>query len=160
MTHDQEEPHDPNSALSTQGLTLQYGTHRHLTYLNLSVAGGRITSLIGANGCGKSTLLRALSRLLARRAARCCWTAGDLHRLPARRWPATVILPQGPVAPEGLTVEQLAWFGRHPHQGCWGCNDHDREGVGWALAQTGMTAFAPARSTPSAVGSGSGPGSP
>ncbi len=144
MTHDEKNPMTPTPSLSTQGLTLQYGTRTVIDDLNLSVAGGRITSLIGANGCGKSTLLRALSRLLSPQGGQVLLDGGDLHRLPAREVARKLsILPQGPVAPEGLTVEQLAWFGRHPHQGLLGARtDHDRERVGWALAQTGMTAFA------------------
>ncbi|WP_084048772.1 ABC transporter ATP-binding protein [Deinococcus hopiensis] len=131
-------------SLQTRALTLGYGPHTTLQDLNLSVAAGRITTLVGANGCGKSTLLRALSRLLAPSGGSVLLDGGDLHRLPAREVARKLaILPQGPTAPEGLTVEGLVWFGRHPHQGLLAARGgHDRERVAWALAQTGMTAFA------------------
>ena len=131
-------------SLQTRGLTLGYGVRTVVQDLNLSVAAGRITTLVGANGCGKSTLLRALSRLLAPSGGSVLLDGGDLHRLPAREVARKLaILPQGPTAPEGLTVEQLVWFGRHPHQGLLAARgDRDRERVAWALAQTGMTAFA------------------
>jgi iron complex transport system ATP-binding protein len=48
------------------------------------------------------------------------------------------LLPQQPVAPEGITVEGLVRLGRHPHQGlfgAWGAVDQDA--VERALAATG-----------------------
>ena len=53
------------------------------------------------------------------------------------------ILPQGPVAPEGLTVRELVAQGRFPHQGWlqqW--SDEDGRMVERALALTGMAGLA------------------
>ena len=79
---------------------------------------GRITAIVGANACGKSTLLRALARLLtAARAAGSCSTARTLHRLPTKEVARTLgLLPQSPIAPEGIVVADLVARGRHPHQ--------------------------------------------
>ncbi|GGR24013.1 ABC transporter ATP-binding protein [Deinococcus ruber] len=146
MTTPESSVSDSSAALSlqTEALTLRYGERTVVSGLNLSITGGRITALVGANGCGKSTLLRALARLLPPSAGRVLLDGADLHRRPAREVARSLaILPQGPQAPEGLTVEQLVWFGRHPHQGLLaGRSEHDRERVQWAMTQTGMTAFA------------------
>ena len=53
------------------------------------------------------------------------------------------VLPQGPVAPEGLTVGDLVARGRHPHQSWyrqWSSDDEDV--VAEALSWTGMAEFA------------------
>ena len=110
----------------------------------LSFYPGAKIGVVGGNGSGKSTLLRSLSRLLAPHAGAVLLDGADLHRLPTKAVAQKLaILPQGPSAPEGLTVEELAWFGRHPHQGLFASRTaEDRRIVAWALDQTGMTVFA------------------
>jgi len=134
---------DP-APLSTRDLRLGYGQTVIVPGLNLRLAGGQVTSVIGPNGCGKSTLLRALARLLPAGGGSIELYGQALHSLSSREVARRLaILPQGPVAPEGLSVEELVWFGRHPHQGRFPVRrEHDREAVAWALAQTGMTVFA------------------
>ncbi|MNC54908.1 putative siderophore transport system ATP-binding protein YusV [compost metagenome] len=104
-------------ALEAKGLTLSYGNKTVIQQLNLQIPEGKITVLIGSNGCGKSTLLRSLARLLkpiegsviidGRELAK--WSTKEIAKCLA-------VLPQGPVAPEALTVEQLVKQGRYPHQ--------------------------------------------
>lgn len=50
----------PNDPILIQGVTLAYGDHRVLDGLDLAVAEGSITALLGGNGAGKSTTLSAL----------------------------------------------------------------------------------------------------
>ncbi|GGB55910.1 MULTISPECIES: ABC transporter ATP-binding protein [Deinococcus] len=130
--------------LSTHALKLAYGQNVIIPGLDLTVAGGQVTSIIGPNGCGKSTLLRALARLLPSGAGHIELYGQALHALPSREIARRLaILPQGPAAPEGLSVEDLVWFGRHPHQGRFPVRRaEDREAVQWALDQTGMRVFA------------------
>ena len=130
--------------LSTHALKLAYGQNVIIPGLDLAVAGGQVTSIIGPNGCGKSTLLRALARLLPSGAGHIELYGQALHALPSREIARRLaILPQGPTAPEGLSVEDLVWFGRHPHQGRFPVRRaEDREAVQWALDQTGMRVFA------------------
>ncbi|AFZ69273.1 ABC transporter ATP-binding protein [Deinococcus peraridilitoris] len=130
-------------ALSTRTLSLRYGTRRVIEDLDLTLPGG-VTTIIGANGCGKSTLLRSLSRLLNPERGSVLLDGHDLHRLPTKVVAQKLaILPQGPSAPEGLTVEELVWFGRHPHQGMFAQRSkEDRDIVAWALDHTGMRVFA------------------
>lgn len=130
--------------LSTSHLKLGYGTNVIVPDLNLRITGGKVTSIIGPNGCGKSTLLRALARLLPMQGGQIALYGQALHTLPSREVARLLaILPQGPTAPEGLSVEELVWFGRHPHQGRFPVKtEADREAVMWALDQTGMKIFA------------------
>ncbi|MCK6057257.1 ABC transporter ATP-binding protein [Micrococcus luteus] len=111
-------------AIRLRGLTLGYGPASAppiVEDLDLDVPAGRVTAIIGANGCGKSTLLRGLTRQLAPRAGSIEVLGRDAARVSARDYARTVaLLPQHPVAPEGMTVAQLAARGRHPHRGLLG----------------------------------------
>lgn len=52
------------------------------------------------------------------------------------------ILPQNPVAPDGLTVSELISYGRYPHQKGFGSpTKEDKEFIRWAIQMTGMSAF-------------------
>lgn len=69
--------------------------------LDLAVAGGQVTSIIGPNGCGKSTLLRA-GAAAAQRGGHIELYGQALHALPSREIARRLaILPQGPTAPRG-----------------------------------------------------------
>ncbi|MCV7729150.1 ABC transporter ATP-binding protein [Micrococcus luteus] len=111
-------------AIRLRGLTLGYGPASAppiVEDLDLDVPAGRVTAIIGANGCGKSTLLRGLTRQLAPRAGSIEMLGRDAARVSARDYARTVaLLPQHPVAPEGMTVAQLVARGRHPHRGLLG----------------------------------------
>ena len=50
-----------DAILKTENLGVGYGRRTILHNINLEVAPGSLTALIGANGSGKSTLLRTLS---------------------------------------------------------------------------------------------------
>jgi iron complex transport system ATP-binding protein len=105
-------------SLAAERLTLGYGDRTVIESLDLAVPPGEITVIVGANACGKSTLLRSLSRLLAPRAGRVVLDGREVHRTPAKELARTLgLLPQSPVAPEGITVLDLVSRGRHPHQG-------------------------------------------
>jgi iron complex transport system ATP-binding protein len=131
-------------ALETQSLTLGYGNSIIIEELNLIIPKGKVTVLIGSNGCGKSTLLRSLARLLRPQKGSIIlegqqmskWSTKDVAKRLA-------ILPQGPIAPEGLTVLQLVKQGRYPHQNWlkqW--SEEDENMVNNALESTRMKEFA------------------
>ena len=107
----------PQHLLRAEEVTLAYGERVVVRDLDLVVEPGRVTSVVGANGSGKSTVLRALARLLAPTEGRVVLDGKDLHRLPTREVARTLgLLPQSPVAPEGIVVADLVARGRHPHQ--------------------------------------------
>ncbi|GAA2165678.1 ABC transporter ATP-binding protein [Actinomadura napierensis] len=131
-------------SLAAEGLTLGYGDRAVIASLDLAVPPGRITVIVGANACGKSTLLRSLSRLLAPREGRVVLDGREVHRMPAKELARTLgLLPQSPVAPEGITVLDLVCRGRHPHQGAFSrWNARDDAAVAAALEATRTTGLA------------------
>ena len=52
------------SNLFLKMIQVHYGKAEAITDVNLEVAEGSVTSIVGANGAGKSTIMRAVSRLL------------------------------------------------------------------------------------------------
>lgn len=137
-------PHPPDAApIEGQGLSLDYGGQAIVSDLDLRIPAGAVTVLVGANGCGKSTLLKAFARLLRPRHGVVLLNGQDIRSKPTVQVARELaILPQTPVAPEGLTVQQLVRMGRYPHQGWlrqWTREDHDR--VEAVLADTGLLAL-------------------
>lgn len=103
--------------IETHHLELSYDSAPVIDALDVHVPAGKITALVGPNGCGKSTLLRGLARLLKPKGGSVLLDGKDIHAIPTRELAKRLgILPQGPVAPEGLTVRELVAQGRYPHQ--------------------------------------------
>lgn len=130
--------------LRAAGLRLAYDDRVVVDDLTLSVPPGRISVIVGANACGKSTLLRALARLLAPRAGSVLLDGRSVHDLPTRTVARQLgILPQAPVAPEGLTVIDLVTRGRSPHQTWWRqWSAADERAVSAALSATSLSELA------------------
>ncbi|MFD3610983.1 ABC transporter ATP-binding protein [Streptomyces atroolivaceus] len=130
--------------LAARGVTVGYGGRTVIDGLDVSVPPGLITTIIGPNGCGKSTLLRTLTRLLKPTAGAVVLDGEDIVKLRTRDVAKKLgLLPQAPVAPEGLTVADLVARGRHPHQSWlrqW--SSDDASVVERALAMTGVSELA------------------
>ncbi|MEU7474900.1 ABC transporter ATP-binding protein [Lentzea sp. NPDC042327] len=130
--------------LGAQGVTVGYADRVVLDDLDVAIPTGVITTVIGPNGCGKSTLLRTLSRLLKPRRGTVLLDGDDIARLRTKDVAKRMgLLPQTPIAPEGLTVADLVARGRHPHQSWvrqW--SSDDAEIVARALAMTGVSDLA------------------
>jgi iron complex transport system ATP-binding protein len=103
-----------------------------------------VTTIIGPNGCGKSTLLRAMARLLRPKAGHVLLDGKAITSMKTRDVAKVLgLLPQSPIAPEGLTVADLVAKGRHPHQNWlrqWSSDDEAE--VAAALLLTGMQELA------------------
>ena len=124
--------------LSARGLHLAYDKRTVVQGVDLDVPAGAVTVIGGANGCGKSTLLRGLGRMLKPERGSVELDGRDLRSMRPREV-ATVLglLPQQPLAPEGITVADLVARGRHPHPGAFGRRGSDGdEAVAAALALT------------------------
>lgn len=132
------------SEIHARNLTLAYENTTIITNLSVSIPAGEVTALVGPNGCGKSTLLRGISRLLKPRIGTVTLSALDIWKLPTKELAKRLgILPQGPVAPEGLTVHELVAQGRYPHQSWfqqWSLEDE--RVTADALEITGIVEFA------------------
>ena len=130
--------------LAARALSAGYPGRRVIEGLDLEIAPGRITMIIGANACGKSTLLSVLARVNSPLAGRVELDGADVATIPRRGFAQTVgLLPQHPSAPDGLTVTELVARGRHPHRGVfqrW--NAADTERVEEAMRRTGVAELA------------------
>lgn len=136
----------PNTAggVVASSVTVGYGQRTIIRDLSATFPAGKITTIVGPNGCGKSTLLRAMSGLLNLATGTVSvdgQNISDMKRKDVAR--ILGMLPQSPVAPEGLLVSDLVARGRHPHQAWfrqWSSTDEDA--VFEALKQTGSADLA------------------
>lgn len=129
--------------LQANSLTLGYGQTQVIEDLQLTIPKGKITVFVGANGCGKSTLLRSLARLIKPQSGEIILNGMELKKQSTKAVAKNLaILPQTPLAPEGLTVLQLVKQGRYPHQSWlkqW--STEDESVVNRVLELTGMKEF-------------------
>ena len=103
--------------LAAERVRLAYGDKVVVDDLDLQLTDGSFTAIVGPNGCGKSTLLRALGRLLRPTGGTVLLDGRAITSTPTREVAKVLgLLPQTPLAPEGLTVADLVARGRHPHQ--------------------------------------------
>ena len=130
--------------LRAEQLTVTYGDHVAVNQVDLSLADGDITCVVGPNGCGKSTLLRALGRLLRPAHGQVLLDGKQIDAMRTRDVARVLgLLPQAPVAPEGITVSDLVARGRHPYQTWWRqWSDDDEAFVAQALKWTGILELA------------------
>ncbi|HYP72775.1 MAG TPA: ABC transporter ATP-binding protein [Microbacterium sp.] len=126
--------------LRTEGLVSGYGRTTIVDDVDVEIPAGRICVIVGANACGKSTLLKTISRLIPAQAGAVILDGERIDRMPTKDLARTLgLLPQQPVAPEGIAVADLVGRGRHPHQKLfrsWTADD-DRA-VAEALTATGV----------------------
>lgn len=136
----EQETESPTQRLHARDLELAYGDRVVSRGLDIDVADGSITAVIGPNGCGKSTLLRALGRLLPPRSGTVLLDGKQIHKMPAKEVAKVLgVLPQSPTAPDGLTVADLVARGRHPHQSWYRqWSSDDESAVAEALVWTGI----------------------
>ncbi|WP_336714271.1 ABC transporter ATP-binding protein [Arthrobacter sp. USHLN218] len=124
--------------LQARDLTLAYDRRTVVRDLSVALPAGKVTIIVGANACGKSTLLRGLARLLKPAGGSVLLDGKDIHAQSTRDVAKVLgLLPQTPVAPDGLTVAELVGRGRYPHQGWfrqW--NARDEDAVNTAMAAT------------------------
>ncbi|MFD1813604.1 ABC transporter ATP-binding protein [Rhodococcus gannanensis] len=135
---------DGDPRLAVDGLVVGYGDRIIIDGLDLEIPTGVVTTVIGPNGCGKSTLLRSMGRLLKPRHGQVLLDGKAISAMRTKDIARTLgMLPQAPVAPEGLTVGDLVSRGRHPHQSWLRQWSSDDEGeVAKALALTGVSDLA------------------
>lgn len=53
----------PEYAITTNNLSIHYGSYTAVKNVNIKVERQKVTAIIGPSGCGKSTLLRAFNRM-------------------------------------------------------------------------------------------------
>lgn len=131
--------------IDINNLSLSYDGKTVIVHqMNLRIVQGSIVALVGPNGCGKSTLLRGISRLLKPATGAVHLDGQQVHTMKAKDLAKQLgILPQSPVAPEGLTVHELVAQGRYPHQSWFQQWSREDEAIVQAALQTtNLTLFA------------------
>lgn len=125
-------------SLQARELTLGYDDRTVVEDLTVTIPTGKVTMIVGANACGKSTLLRGMARLLKPRGGTVLLDGKSIHSVATRQVATKLgLLPQTPVAPDGITVADLVGRGRYPHQGWfrqWSRDDD--EAVAAAMSAT------------------------
>jgi iron complex transport system ATP-binding protein len=131
------------TALAVQELSVSLDRTPVLQGVTCKAAAGGWLALIGPNGAGKSTLIRAAAGLVAYHGA-IRLDGADIRSLRLRdRARLMAYVPQEPVLPPDMTVEQYVLLGRTPHLGYLsGPGRHDRERAAAALERLDVARFA------------------
>lgn len=130
--------------LRADTVSIGYGQRIVVEDLSLELMKGGITALVGPNGSGKSTLLKTLARLLKPSTGEVYLNGTAISRMSTSVVAQEIaVLPQGPVAPAGLTVGELVEQGRYPHAGPLKMlRKQDYAAISEAMRLTGMEDFA------------------
>lgn len=116
--------------LQLEALTVRYGNFTAIDRVDLAVAAGEITVLLGANGAGKSTLFKTISGLLRPASGRIVFDGKDITRSK----PAEIVrlglvhCPEGRKLFPALSVEKNLLLGAYVHA-------HDKQGVQRSLQE-------------------------
>jgi iron complex transport system ATP-binding protein len=129
-----------------QELTVTLDGNPVVRGVSCATAPGGWLSLIGPNGAGKSTLIRAVAGLVPYRGA-VLLDGADIRALrPRARARLIAYVPQEPVLPPDMTVEQYVLLGRTPHLGYLSTpGRHDRAAAAAALDRLDAARFAARR---------------
>jgi iron complex transport system ATP-binding protein len=131
-------------ALEATGLTVRVGDRALLDDVALRVTAGEWVTVIGPNGAGKTTLVHAVAGLRGVDAGRVELSGRELRSLSDRARAALVAyVPQTPVVPEGMSVEDYVLLGRVAHRSLLRAETpHDRSVVGEVLARLDLADLA------------------
>ena len=104
-----------DALLSVQGLSSGYRHLKVLYDIELEIAAGSVTAIIGPNGHGKSTLLKALSGLLPTWTGTAIFDGAPLPApTPERARAGLILVPQGDQLFMNMTVEENLLMGAFP----------------------------------------------
>jgi ATP-binding cassette subfamily B protein len=123
----------PRLAVRFESVRFRYptGTSDVLAGVDLELAAGTSTALVGVNGAGKSTLVSLLARLRDPTGGRIAVEGADVRELDPARWQRTIaLMPQDPVRYPLSAYDNVA-FGALEHA-------DDRDGVERAARLAGF----------------------
>jgi iron complex transport system ATP-binding protein len=134
------------TSVAVNGLSVTLDRATVLADVSCAVPDGGWLALIGPNGAGKSTLIRALAGLVPYQGTVLIGGA-DAAALRARdRARLVSCVPQEPVLPPDMTVEEYVLLGRTPHLGYLSSpGRHDRARVRATLDRLDVAGFAARR---------------
>ncbi|WP_461612018.1 ABC transporter ATP-binding protein [Clostridium sp. Marseille-QA1073] len=131
------------SILEVNKLETCYENFKVFKDIDLEIEEGKVTTIIGPNGCGKSTLLKTMGRIIKSSSGAVYLRGENITKIHTKDIAKDLaLLPQNPVAPPELKVEELISYGRFPH--CKKMNKltaKDKEIIDWAINITKVTDF-------------------
>lgn len=134
--------------MTIDNLTVGYRSGRNerilMEHLNLSIAPGSVTAVLGANGRGKSTLLRTISALQASLDGTVLIEGKDVSACSPAELARLLTIVTGHTAGAGaFTVEEIVKLGRQPYTGFFGrLSDRDRAIVAESMEMVGVSHLA------------------
>ncbi len=131
------------TAVVLDALSVELGSARVLDGVSAQISPGEWVALIGPNGAGKSTLLRASAGLLSYGGS-ATLDGDEVSSLPRREVARRLaFVPQAPLLPPGMRVDEYVLLGRTAHLGPFGGESpRDLEIAGRALARLDLGALA------------------
>lgn len=130
--------------MTLENLTVGYksgsGQRVLMEHLDLDLAAGAVTALLGANGRGKSTLLRTISALQPPLDGKVLVDGMDISRCQPAQLARLLTIVTGHTAGAGaFTVEELVRLGRQPYTGFFGrLSSYDKAVVAEAIEMVGV----------------------
>jgi len=131
------------------GLRAGYGGREVLRGIDLRIARGGMTGLLGPNGSGKTTLLHVLSGVLAPTAGVVRIGGREIGNIrPKDRARMVAAAPQRAEPVPGMTVTSLVLLGRYPYLSLLGAyGPQDRTAAQSAMDETGIAPLADRQTT-------------
>ncbi|MDV5171359.1 ABC transporter ATP-binding protein [Photobacterium rosenbergii] len=122
--------------LDIEGVGFGYDSKLVFDNVSFGLGQGKLVGIVGPNGGGKSTLLKLMARQLEPSCGQLRLKGKTLGSYSMKALAKQLaFLPQQPVSPAGITVEQLVQYGRHPHQGWFNqWSEEDAKQVARAIA--------------------------
>jgi branched-chain amino acid transport system ATP-binding protein len=101
--------------LTLEALSVYYGGIHALRGIDLSVADGKIITLIGANGAGKSTMLNSIAGLVRSSSGKILWNGEDFSKRETKDIVAAgiVLVPEGRHVFPNLSVDENILLGAY-----------------------------------------------
>ncbi|TCK93332.1 bacillibactin ABC transporter ATPase protein [Natranaerovirga hydrolytica] len=129
--------------LRTEKLETCYDHYTVFRDINFAVDKGKITTIIGPNGCGKSTLLKTIGRIIKNKSGAIYLKDRNINNIKTKKIAKDLaLLPQNPIAPLELRVEELISYGRFPHCKKFSkLSKEDHDIIDWAMDITKVIDF-------------------
>ena len=130
------------ASVQLSDVSFGYGERALFCGLDLELAQGKVTSIIGPNGCGKSTLMKCAVGLMKPSGGEILLNGQPLSVIPEKeRARHLSYMPQSRIAPD-ISVRHLVIHGRYPHLK-WGqsLRREDREIVQAAIERVKLGAL-------------------
>jgi iron complex transport system ATP-binding protein len=103
------------TALALERVTVELGGRNVVESVSFAVERGEWVTMIGPNGAGKTSLVRAIAGLVPYR-GEIRLDGKSTHRLRRREVARRVaVVPQSPLMPSGMTVQEYVLLGRTPY---------------------------------------------